>query len=459
MIIDLIAQHSGRRIRVAAATSAVEGGGRAPTWRPLRILILGVNYAPEVSGIGQMTTEFAEQLVARGHEVIVGTTFAFYPRWRWEEPPPLRRSETLNGVSIRRFRILLPRSRGPWWRIASDTSFAAAMLPNSAGLPRPDCVVAVSPPVQIAATAAILARRWGTRLCLLVKDLPLEAAVGVGMMEAGRALRLGLALERWAYTLVDRVVVIDEVFKANLIAKGVQPTRISVIPNWVDLDHVQPRSAEPDVRALLGASADDTLVLHTGSIGEKQDLVNVVEAAHLLRDRRFRFAFIGDGSQRSLVERAIHDRMLQSVRILPLQPPGLYPRLLASADLLMLNQRASVIDSVAPHKLLSYMAAGRPIVAAVNRDSVAARLVEDAGCGVVVQPEDPRALADSIESLRAAPDRGEALGRTGRAFVERTSDRRLLMGAWERLLFELCSELPGGRRKGSALMRGVAEHV
>src|SRR3989442_5873794 len=122
----------------------------------LRILILGVNYAPELTGIGPMTTEFAEDLAAAGHDVVMATTFPFYPRWQWYDRPGLRRVEARNGVEVRRFRMLLPRNRGAAWRILSDTSFTAAMLPNVVGIGRPDCIVAVPPPVQVAITAAIL---------------------------------------------------------------------------------------------------------------------------------------------------------------------------------------------------------------------------------------------------------------------------------------------------------------
>src|SRR2546427_4550189 len=114
----------------------------------LKILILGVNYAPELTGIGPVTTEFAEDLAAAGHEVVMATTFPFYPRWRWYDRPSLKKVEFRNGVQVRRFWMLLPRSRGAAWRVVSDTSFSAAMLPNVVGIGRPDCIVAVSPPVQ-----------------------------------------------------------------------------------------------------------------------------------------------------------------------------------------------------------------------------------------------------------------------------------------------------------------------
>jgi colanic acid biosynthesis glycosyl transferase WcaI len=404
----------------------------------MRLLILCCNYAPELTGTGQMTTDLAEELSARGHELTVATTFPFFPEWRWQEKPPLRRVETLNGVSVRRFRMILPRRRGAAWRITSDTSFAASTLPSALGVRRPDCILAISPPIQLGISAALLAAAWRTRACLYVKDLPLEAAQNVGMMRTGQLLRLGLALERLAYRGIDHIVLLDEIFRANVDAHGVAGSKVSVIPNWVDLQRLGASDPDPELREELGASPTDCLVLHTGNMGEKQDLVNVVEAAARLRDSTtYRFALIGDGMQRQLVEDAIARRRLDNIRVVPLQPAASYGRLLASADVLVLNQGANVIDSVAPHKLLSYMAAGRPVVAAVNAGSVAARLVQAAGCGVLTPPNEPDSLAEAIRGLADSTARRLMLGREGRAYVEQRFDRRRLLDRWEALLTSL----------------------
>lgn len=404
----------------------------------LKILILGVNYAPELTGIGPMTTEFAEDFARAGHEVVVATTFPFYPKWRWYEPPGLRTVETRNGVEVRRFRMLLPRDRGAAWRILSDTSFTAATLPNVVGIRRPDCIVAVSPPVQVAVTAAILRQFWGSPVCLLVKDLPLEAALATGMMRGGRLYRAGLALERWSCRLADHIVVIDEAMRVNLAAKGIAAERISSIPDWIDVRSIRPVEAEPHLRNVLGARNGEFLALHTGNMGEKQGLLNLIDATSHLRDlSRFRITLMGEGSQRPLIEAAVEGQQLSNVKLLPLQPAELFHRLLGAADALVVNQCANVVDSVAPSKLLSYMAAGRPVVAAVNEHSVAARLVRESGGGVVVPAEDPPALALALEHLSNDPDMRSALGRAGREYVERTFDKGPLMVQWERLLVSL----------------------
>jgi colanic acid biosynthesis glycosyl transferase WcaI len=306
---------------------------------------------------------------------------------------------------------------------------------SAIGAEKPDCILAISPPIQTGISAGLLGAAWRTPVCLHVKDLPLEAAQGVGLMGPGRLLRAGRALEWLAYRSADHVVLLDEIFGANLESHRVPQSKSSVIPNWVDVSEFECGERDTALRQICGASSTDHLILHTGNMGEKQQLVNVVEAADRLRHcTRFRFALVGDGIQRQLVQDAIVSRRLDNIRVVPLQPPASYGRLLASADLLVVNQAANVIDSVVPHKLLSYMAAGRPVVAAVHPESVAARLLRAAGCGRIVPPQDPDALARAFEQLAVDASHSVMLGLKGREYVKQHFDRRQLLDRWETLL-------------------------
>lgn len=412
----------------------------------MRLLIAGMNYAPEATGIGPYTTGLAEHLAGRGHEVVVSTTFPHYPHWRWQEPaPPWWRTESLNGVEVRRARVVLPRRPALSWRLAYDSSLAVAALLSSVRTAPPDLVLCVTPPIELAFAGALLARRGRVPLVLLVKDLPLEAALSVGMMRRGRRYRAGEWLERRAYALADRIVVINERFKDSLSRQRVPSSKVSVIPDWVDLEQIGLRPADPDMRRLLGCSDGEFAVVHAGSMGEKQGLGVAVQAARIAGAQvPVRLALVGDGTQRRGLEDMVRRGRIENVRLLPLQTPSAFPRLLAAADALLLTQRADVLDSVAPSKLLVYMAAGRPILAAAHPGSVAAGLVAEAGCGVVVRPEAPEALAEAMRELSGDADRRRALGLAGRRFVERRFDKRTVLGRLEELLTD------------TALARGAA---
>jgi glycosyltransferase involved in cell wall biosynthesis len=396
----------------------------------MRLLIAGMNYGPEVTGIGPYTTDLAEHLARLGNDVVVSTTYPHYPHWRWQGGAQ-RPVERRNGVEVRRGKVVLPRRRSLGWRVLYDSSLAGVTVANAFGLEPADLVLCVSPPVQVAFAGAFLAARWRAPLVLLVQDLPLDAALSVGMMRPGTAHRAGRWLERRAYALAHRIVVISQRFRHSLSGLGVPDAKVEEIPDWIDLDRICPRPADPDVRAQLGASDGDLVVLHAGNMGAKQALDTAIRAVRLAAvDGPIRLALVGDGSERPRLEALAGG----AVRLLPLQPDDVFGRMLAAADVLLLSQRADVRDSVAPSKLLTYMAAGRPVVAAAHPDSAAAQLVREAGCGVVVAPEDPAALAAALRDLRRDAERRHELGRTGRRFAEARYERGRVLAHWESLL-------------------------
>jgi glycosyltransferase involved in cell wall biosynthesis len=174
-------------------------------------------------------------------------------------------------------------------------------------------------------------------------------------------------------------------------------------------------------------------------MGAKQDLINVVAAAEILRDEtRIKITLVGDGTERSKIDAAVRAAKLSNIRLLPLQPTIDFPSVLAAADLLLINQAPMVIDSVLPSKLLAYMAAARPVLAAVHHDSTAADLVRRASCGLVAGAGQPDALAGSIRSMAASSrdndiDRS-GMGNRGRKYVAQHFDRDSILNQWDELL-------------------------
>jgi glycosyltransferase involved in cell wall biosynthesis len=154
---------------------------------------------------------------------------------------------------------------------------------------------------------------------------------------------------------------------------------------------------------------------------------------------RLQFTLVCDGSERRSLEALAQQINPTAVHFLPLQPSELFPQILAAADALLLNQRANVTDSVAPSKLLSYMAAGRPVLAAVHECSEAARVLTDANCGLLTPPEDPAALAQGITQLATNPTLRAELAANGRRFVIKHYERELVLQQYESLLLALAS--------------------
>ena len=401
----------------------------------MRLLVLGHNYAPEALGIGPYTTGLAEHFKTRGHDVTVLTSFPHYPTYQWQGKAGMYRREVRGGVVVRRIRVLLPKRRNAVWRVAFDSSVGAGLLVNSIGVSRPDLVLAVIPTLQTGLVGGLLARYWRVPLILWVQDLPIEAGLAVGMLQPGTLQRLGARLERFVYRSATRIVVISDRFRANLLAKGVAQERISVISNWVRSEEDGAAEPDPEMRHHLAGSADAFLVLHTGAMAGKQGLGNVVEASRVLAaDPTIVTVLVGDGPTKGQLVAARDNLGLANLRILDVQPAKDYSRMLAAADVLLLNQRRDVVDAVVPSKLLHYMAAGRPIIAAVNETSVAAELILDARSGVLVPPEDPAQLADAIRNVRADPELRSRLGANGKAYASQNFAQAGIMERWDRLI-------------------------
>lgn len=403
----------------------------------MRILLVGLNYAPEVVGIGPYTTELAEHFAATGHDVSVLTSFPYYPHWKID--PAYRRKrpfvvETINRVRVVRSPILLPGAgHSMLRRILFDSSSAMTSLTASAGIGAVDLVICVSPPLQLGVTAWLIARSRGARLVLHLQDLVPDAALSVGMMGEGRAVRLARRLERFVYSRAELITVISQGFSDNLIGKGVPKEKLRLLPNWVETRKFDV-SPDPAVRTMLGAQNGETLVLHTGNMGAKQGLETVVDAAAELENENVVVALVGDGSQRRDLEARAARLGLTNLKFVPLQDD--FPATLAAADVLVLAQRGQLIDSVSPSKLLSYMASGKPVVAAVNELSEAGRLVRLAKGGVLVPPEDPRALAVAVRTLHGDPESSSAFGDAGRQYVAEHFGRSMILMRWMGLLEE-----------------------
>ena len=401
----------------------------------MRILLVGINYLPEVTGIGPFNVGLAEYLAAEGHDVTVLTAFPWYPQWRIDPAYRRRRPfmvKRIGGVRIIRSPILLPAARQTTFRrVVFDSSFALTALPASAGIGGLHAVICVSPPLQLGITAWMIARTRRAKLILHLQDIVPDVALSSGLMHAGRAVAVSQGLEGWVYRRADRITVISEGFRENLLAKRVPESKLEVLPNWVDAGLFQSK-ADAGVRSALGAPNGETLVLHTGNMGAKQGLETVVDAAAQLKSEDIAITLIGDGQARAALEARAAELGVDKLRFLPLQSD--LPATLAAANILVLSQRAQVTDSAAPSKLLTYMAAGKPIVATVNASSEAGQLIKRAKCGLVVPPENPADLAAALLRLHRHPEMHHAMGVAGRRHVAMHHDRKLILQSWTELL-------------------------
>jgi colanic acid biosynthesis glycosyl transferase WcaI len=364
--------------------------------RRLRVLIVGINYAPEHTGIAPYTTAFAEFLAGQGHDVDVWAGVPSYPSWRVpaEYKWTWRRTSTENGVLVRRLRSFVPRSQNALSRGLYELTFALRIRTERVRH-RPDVVVAVVPTLLSAWSAQKIADKHRAPCVVWVQDLMGSAAAESGVAGAGATVKLVSAIERAVLRKASSTVVIGETFVRDVVGLGVEASDVVLVPNWT---HVSaPKQDRDAVREQLGWKGEH-VVLHTGNMGRKQALEVVIEAARLCdnHDHKCRFVLMGDGSQRKELERLALGNA--RVEIVDGVDSDIYSDVLAAADVLLINERESVVQMSLPSKLTSYLVAGQPILAAVNDDGATAQELRRLGLGNVVGAGDAAALHDAVHA-------------------------------------------------------------
>nr|WP_225845142.1 glycosyltransferase family 4 protein [Streptomyces sp. HPF1205] len=414
-----------------------------------RLLLVSTNYAPEHAGIGPYATQIAEHWARRGDEVHVLAGMPHYPAWRLDPAyEGVRRvTEERAGVTVHRRAHTVPSRQTALTRALFEASVLAGAVRYPPDTGRPDAVVAQLPSLAGAVAAARLARRHDVPFVPIVQDLMGAAARQSGIRGGGRAAAaVAGAAERYVLRRAALVGVIHETFVPALVGSGVPADRIRVVPNW---SHVRaPSRPREETRARLGWPPGGTVVLHCGNMGLKQGLEVLVEAARL--DPRVRVVLMGDGSRREHLKALAGD--LPNLDFLPPAAEEDFPDVLAAADVLAVTQRASVVDMSVPSKLTSYFAAGRPVVASVTAGCGSASEVTRSGAGVVVPPEDPRALLNAVRALVADPARADALGARGPVYAAACLGREAGLARVDALLAEALGEparpAPGGTSGG-----------
>ena len=420
-----------------------------------RLLVLSLNYSPEPTGFAPHTTALAEHLVAEGHTVTVVTGFPFAPRWaRWSSyRREFLRRETVNGVRLVRISHFIPRRPGSAiQRILMEGSFALigflVLTPSLVSGRRFDLVLYVGAQPAIAWLARIVAAVQRVPYMVKITDLAAQASIDVGITRAGRPSRALEYFEYQAYRRARAAIVLCDAFKAALVANGFPVSAVHLIRDSVDLNVIHPGADGSAFRRRHGIGDREFIVLYSGSLGLKQGLFDVVDAAQLTVAAcpEVRWVLVGEGETRVALARRVQSSGIEDrVIMLPLQPEAELAGMFAAADLLLLSQLRSVKDTVIPSKLLMYMAAGRAILAAVNPESQAAAIVRDAQGGIIVPAEDPQAMAEAVCAAQASRSALETMAKRNRVYAEEHFDRAAIVSAQQRVIEQIFGENPDTR--------------
>ena len=403
----------------------------------MRLLLLGINYEPEIISTAVYSTGLAEHLSANGFEVKVVTAKPYYPAWRvteaWRRPLWVRR-RSKSGVGIIHCPLYVPSEPGGTKRILHHASFALAALPVTiwkALTWRPDIVMVVAPSLLSAQVGLLAGRLCAAGTWLHVQDFEVDVALASGLLpKTGRVEQAARWFERLMLRCFDRVSSISPEMIETLARNGVEKHRTFELRNWANLSDVTPLSDISPLKDELGISTR-YVALYSGNLANKQGLEILPDMARRLADRAdLSFVVCGDGPMREKLRQAAEG--LKNFRLLDLQPAHRLNDLLGMADVHLLPQIAGAADLVMPSKLTNMLASGRPVLATAAPDTALGREVN--GAGRIVPPGDAEAAARTLCAMLDAPDERAAMGAEARRRALERWDMSIVM---QRFLAEL----------------------
>ncbi len=394
-----------------------------------RMLVLNQYYWPGVEATAHLLTELCEAF-ARDFEVTVVTG-------RLRDHPHDPRSELRNGVRIIRVPSLAFDRAPLVQRGANYFSYLGLTAAVALGTPRPDLLMCMTDPPMVGDVALLVARWFRAPLLVVSEDVFPEIAVQLERLSNPALVWLLGAMTRFYLERADRVVAIGERMRERLVAKHADPSRIRVIPNWVDTRAVMPQSQDNPWAAEHDLS-ERFVVMHSGNVGHAQDLDTLVRATTFLRDLdNLQVVIIGSGARHAEVSGLATRLAADAVRFLPYQPRERLAESLSAADVHFVGLGSGLAGYVVPSRLYGILAAGRPVLVAADSDSETARVVTEARCGVVVPPGRPELVAAAIRDFAAGAHDGAEMGRRGRLYVEAEADRDVAIDRYRKVVAEL----------------------
>lgn len=402
----------------AAASDPFAGGAQGS-----RLLLLSEHFYPTTATCGRLLTALSEDLVAGGLEVSVLTSFS--PHGGQES----RRSrQSYRGISITRVPTLrLPREK-VLGRLINEISLTLLIFLVALTRPNLERILVTSSPPFLAPAAALVAALRRVPLIYLVMDVYPDMAVATGhLQKESLAYRAWNRLSRFAIVRADQVVVLGRCMREVIRAKaGEKSPPIEVLPNWADGEEIFPLPRHSNRFLASHPELRNRFVLqYSGNLGRFHDFETILSAAERLAQRNdIRFVIIGKGARQRWLAEQIEARSLHNVLLLPYQPQGELNHSLNAQSASLVTLEPGTEGLCVPSKFYPVLAAGKPVIAVMDRRAEVARVVEDEGVGLVVPQRDADGLVSAVERLSSSPGLCSVLGGRARALQQSKFDRR-----------------------------------
>jgi colanic acid biosynthesis glycosyl transferase WcaI len=412
------------------------------------VLILTLVFPPDSVSTAQVMGELGIDLELNNHRVTVLTTTPHYnrdPEAESRQPihrywGPILQKSQFNGIEV--YHAIMPRKgKNVFLRLMSWVGFH--LISTFAGMtvaPRPDVIIAPSPPLTIGLSAWILGGFYHVPFIYNVQEVYPDIAVRLGALRNERLINLLTRLERFVYRKAHRITVIAPRMRQILLKKGVPSEKVLVIPNFVDIEDLCPQPKDNDFSRQQNIQ-EKFVVSYAGNLGPAQGLDSFIEAASLLQDEQgIHFLMIGEGIIKEQLKEYVDRLKLTNFTVLPYQPFSLMPQIYAASDLCLVPQAADTGCDAIPSKVYRIMACGRPVLASTDPDSDLAHLIRDATCGATVQPGSASALAGIVLDAYRNQSPWREKGQAGRTHVVKYYDRQMVTGRYHELVMTLAAD-------------------
>ena len=375
-----------------------------------RILLIGGNFYPELTGIGKYNGEMIDTLSGMGYDCTVVTTFPYYPHWKVQEPYTNRSawfkkerkfvSAQATAITIFRCPHYIPGEPSGLKRIISDFSFTLSAFIKVTQLlfvKKFDFVIVVAPPFQLGLLGIYYKKLRGTKLFYHIQDLQIDAARDFNLIKSALLINVLLKIEKYILKRADVVSSISAGMIKKIVAKYAR--EVIFFPNWVDTNLFFPINEKTGLKEEFGFKQNDQVVLYSGAIGEKQGLEAIITSAEAMKQKEhLKFVICGSGPYKEKLQEIAKSRMLENVIFLPLQPVERLNQFLNMADVHLVLQKAHAADLVMPSKLSAILAVGGLSILTANAGSSLFDVVNNHKMGVLIEPENQGALTEAIEA-------------------------------------------------------------
>ena len=411
----------------------------------MHILFLSHYFPPEVNAPATRTYEHCKAWVKLGHKVTVVSCVPHHPMGKAYPGYKNKVYQVENKDGIRSIKILtyITANEGFFKRTLNYVFYMMMAISVAPFLPKADIVISTSPQFFNGLAGYFVSRLKRAAWVLEIRDLWPESILAVGAVTNKRVIKVLEGIERFVYRKADHIVSVTHAFKDHISKNGALEEDISVIRNGVDLSFFEDVPSDVEFAKHIGVE-DKFVASYVGTHGMAHGLDLIIEAADRLRDHpNIVFVMAGDGSERKRLEQELIDRQLPNVRILGQLPKADMPKLWSVSDVsLVLLRKLDLFLTVIPSKIFESMAMKKPIILGVQGESQG--IVEEAGAGICIEPENVEQLVESILQLSNSQDICEQFGRQGAVHVKANFDRSKLAATYERLLIDLYERTNAG---------------